>query len=78
MPNMEKRPIEVVSAQAGEDPAQAIVREWECLPEEKDEARKRSKRLGTTGVVWGHPRKITAALNGDARPFFRVENVTQG
>ena len=48
MPNMEKRLIGVVSTQAGEDPAQAIIRGWEYLPEEKDVARKRSKRLGAT------------------------------
>ena len=66
MPNMKKCPVEVVSTQAGEDPAQAIIRGWEYLPEERGVAQKRSKRLGATWIVWGRPRKITATLNGDA------------
>ena len=76
MSNTGKRLIEVFSTQVEEDQSQAIIRGWEYLPKESDVTRRYSARLGASSATWGGPRKITATMDMDTHPFFRITNVT--
>ena len=78
MPSTEKRLIEVVTTHMGDSPAQTKIRGWEYLPEDRNQGKRRSPRLGDDSKAWGNPREITETVEADAHSFYKIAEIAWG